>query len=146
MTEFNLRAAVAEDVGAIRGCLAESYAGVRREIEDLPDVTSGILDDIKERQVLIAEDSMCLLGVIIYGEESDAMMIFNLGVSPKAQGRGIARRLLAAAEKSAKTGEIQTLRLRTHRLMSDTRAMYRHLGWQELEISGNTVLMQKRVT
>lgn len=74
------------------------------------------------------------------------MMIFNLGVSPDAQGCGIARQLLDAAETFAKSGGLHTLRLRTHRLMSGTRAMYRHLGWQEVETGGNAVVMEKQVT
>ncbi|MEX0306976.1 MAG: GNAT family N-acetyltransferase [Ruegeria sp.] len=146
MSEISLRSAAPDDLGAIRNCLAGAYADAKRDIDDLPDVTSGILDDINERRVLIAEHGKHLLGVIVFGEMSDAMMIFNLGVSPEAQGKGIARQLLEAAEVSAKSGGLHILRLRTHRLMSGTCAMYRYLGWQEIETRGNAVLMEKRVT
>ena len=71
-------------------------------------------------------------------------MIFNLAVSPEAQGKGIARQLLAVAEAKAVEAGLSVLRLRTHRLMRATREMYTHLGWVEVEVSGNTVVMQKK--
>ncbi len=145
MSEIRLRSAEPNDARAIEDCLAEAYADALREINDMPDVTSEILGDIATHQVLVVEDAGHVLGVIVYGPQLDAMMIFNLGVSPKAQGRGVARQLLDAAEEAAKADGLSVLRLRTHRLMSGTRAMYLHLGWQEFEAKGNTVLMEKQL-
>ncbi|EEE38949.1 acetyltransferase, GNAT family [Rhodobacteraceae bacterium KLH11] len=146
MSELTLRAAVPDDAEAIRACLADAYAQARRDIPDLPDVTAGIQDDINAHEVVVAEAQGRLLGVIVFGQDEEVLMIFNLGVSPHAQGRGVARRLLGAAEVFAAAAGLSTLCLRTHRLMKGTRAMYRHLGWQEVEARGNIIRMEKPVT
>ncbi len=145
MLEVKLRPAVPDDAEAMRGCIAAAYADAMRDIDDLPDVTGGIRDDIAVHHVILAEDDAHLLGLIVFGRKADAMMIFNLAVSPKAQGRGIARQLLAAAEVVAAGAGLSVLRLRTHRLMTGTCAMYRHLGWTDAEAKGNTIMMEKRL-
>ena len=146
MTDLILRTAEPGDVNAIETCITSAYADAIRKIADIPDVASGIEGDIANRNVLVAEEGGQLLGVIIYGLKAGAMMVFNLAVVPQAQGRGLARKLLAAAEADALTAGLSVLCLRTHRLMGATRAMYTHLGWQEVEETGNSVMMQKSVT
>lgn len=146
MAQLTLRAASAADVDAIRACIAAAYDSARREIPDLPDVTEGIASDIETRSVFVAEGRGQIMGVIVFAAQQDAIMINNLAVSPQAQGQGIARHLLARAESAARAAEVNRLCLRTHRLMEGTRVMYRHLGWSEVDIQGNTVRMEKPVT
>ncbi len=146
MTDLILRTAEPGDANAIETCITSAYADAIRKIADIPDVASGIEGDIANRNVLVAEEGGQLLGVIIYGLKSGVMMVFNLAVVPQAQGRGLARKLLAAAEADALTAGLSMLCLRTHRLLGATRAMYTHLGWHEVEVNGNSVMMQKNVT
>ena len=143
MTTIKLRTAERSDAKSIQVCIASAYADAMRDIADLPDVTSGIEEEIAEHQVVIAEVDGTLLGVIIFDQQAEAMMIFNLAVSPEAQGKGVARQLLAVAEAEAVELGLSILRLRTHRLMHATREMYTHLGWVEVEGAGNSVVMQK---
>ncbi|EEX11020.1 acetyltransferase, gnat family [Ruegeria lacuscaerulensis ITI-1157] len=145
MTEITLRPAVEADAESIRLCIDAAYAVARQTISDLPDVSGGVEDDIRDSHVVVAESSTRLLGVLVYGFEREVAMIFNLAVSPDAQGRGIARRLLDFAETEARRRQIRVLRLTTHRLMAGTRAMYRHLGWREVAKSGNRVFLEKSV-
>ncbi len=144
MTTLILRTAEQSDAKSIQVCIASAYADAMRDIADLPDVASGIEEEIAEHQVVIAEVEGKLLGVIVFDQRAEAMMIFNLAVSPEAQGKGVARQLLAFAEAKAIEAGLSDLRLRTHRLMRATREMYTHLGWVESEVSGNTVVMQKK--
>ncbi len=146
MPELGLREAMLSDAEAIRNCIASAYAEAMRDIADLPDVTGGIAEDIVNHQVTVAEEGAHLLGVIVFDQMDDSMMIFNLAVSPDAQGRGIARKLLSVAEARAAQHGLTTLRLRTHRLMTSTCAMYRHLGWKEVGTTGDTILMEKQVS
>ncbi len=146
MTDLILRTAEPGDVNAIEICITSAYADAIRKFADIPDVASGIEGDIANRNVLVAEEGGQLLGVIIYGLKAGVMMVFNLAVVPQAQGRGLARKLLAAAEADALTAGLSVLCLRTHRLMGETRAMYTHLGWHEVEVTGNSVMMKKNVT
>ncbi|WP_424830691.1 GNAT family N-acetyltransferase [Ruegeria sp.] len=145
MTQQNPRRATLADVKAIRDCLSSAYAEAIRDIPDLPDVTGGIEEDIHAHSAFVTEQDGRILGVIIFGVTPDAVMIFNLAVNPDAQGGGIARKLLDLAESAACVAGLPALRLRTHVQMQNTRAMYRHLGWHELEVVKNTVLMEKPV-
>ncbi|WP_170480237.1 GNAT family N-acetyltransferase [Ruegeria arenilitoris] len=145
MAAIEYRAAVPSDSGAIRLCVARAYASALGAIADLPDVTSGIEQDITKHNVTVAEVDEQILGVIIFDEVSDAIMIFNLAVAPEGQGRGIARRLLEVAETTARDCSFSLLRLRTHKLMRDTRSIYRHLGWFEVAQTENSVLLEKPV-
>ncbi len=146
MAEITFRPATPADTEAIRFCIARAYASALRDISDLPDVTDGIGEDIAVHDVTVAQEGQQVLGVVIFGEVEDAVMIFNLAVLPETQGRGVARRLLEIAESSAREKDHPYLRLRTHKLMQDTRSIYSHLGWAEIEMAGNTVLLQKPVS
>ncbi len=145
MTEIAFRAAKPVDSEAIRLCIARAYASALSDIADLPDVTSGIEQDIAAHNVIVATERQHLLGVIIFDETPDAVMIFNLAVIPEAQGRRVARRLLDLAESHARDQKREFLRLKTHKLMQDTRSVYRHLGWAEVETTQNAVLLEKPV-
>ncbi len=145
MTEITLRPATIGDVDTIRACIRAAYAEAAAQIPDLPDVASGLEDEIARHQVVVAgvEDVVC--GVVIFGRAGSDMMIFNLAVSPEAQGQGIARRLLDIVERAARREHVRTLRLTTHRLMVSTRAMYSHLGWHEVGRERNKVFFAKPV-
>jgi len=145
MAEIALRPAIPADSEAIRLCITQAYATAMQEIPDLPDVTDGIAEDIENHHVTVAVDQQRILGVVIYDVTPDAVMIFNLAVSPDAQGRGVARRLLLNAESFAKTQNLANLRLRTHKQMHDTRSMYRHLGWVDVDETERAVLLEKPV-
>lgn len=145
MTEITLRPAVAADEDAIRACIVAAYASAAANIPGLPDVASGVGQDIQEHRVLVAKQGSALVGVVVFGRVDNVIMVFNLAVAPCAQGHGVARRLLSEAENEAKRTGCSVLRLTTHRLMQDTRSMYAHLGWRETGCHGDKVHFQKRV-
>ena len=58
--------------------------------------------------------------------------IKRLWVSPLARGRGLARRLMAAAEARARELDIAVLRLDTNRALPEAAALYRRDGWREI--------------
>ncbi|WP_420584130.1 GNAT family N-acetyltransferase [Ruegeria sp.] len=145
MTAIRFANAVPADARAIKDCIAAAYSKVRESIDDLPDVTAGIPQEIAENQVVLAWTGADLGGVIIYAQSNGAMKVINLAVSPKAQGQGIAGKLLKRAEDAARQAECTHMELRTHRQMQDTRAIYAHLGWRETEVAGNSVAMIKEL-
>ncbi|MBO9412669.1 MULTISPECIES: GNAT family N-acetyltransferase [unclassified Ruegeria] len=143
MTAIRFANATQKDTTAITNCIKAAYFNAREYLTDLPDVTAGIDRDIAENRVVMAVSEDRLAGVIIFARQGAEMKVFNLAVSPKAQGQGIAGKLLARAEAEAREAGCTLMVLRTHRLMQDTRAIYAHLGWIETEVSGNSVAMQK---
>lgn len=145
MSAIRFRPATAEDAAAIQECVVRAYAEDRGRIPDLPDVSGGIAEDIEAHPVIIAETRAEIVGVVVFDIVQDAVMVFNLAVAPMAQGQGLARKLLHFAEKQALDSQCSRLRLRTHRLMHDTVAMYHHLGWVETERKENGITMEKDI-
>ncbi len=146
MTDVTLRPATDSDEDVIRNCITQAYAAAKRNIVDLPDVTSGIAEDIVAHEVIVAEVGSRVLGVVIFDVSADAITVFNLAVSPKAQGLGLARRLLDFVESTAVRRKRRVLRLRTHVEMAKTQAIYAHMGWIETGRTGNSVLFEKQVS
>ncbi|GAB5436915.1 MAG: hypothetical protein FalmKO_20400 [Falsiruegeria mediterranea] len=138
-----LRPAKPEDVAAIESCLTAAYATARAELSDLPDVTGGIASDVADNLVFAAEQGTALVGVIVLVERGDVLLIANLGVDPSHGGQGIGGRLLDLAEDEARKLDCRELQLRTHAGLTATRSMYLHLGWTEIEQSGDVVSMRK---
>lgn len=145
MVKVVLRDANRSDEVPIIGCINAAYAQARAEIRDLPDVASGIVEDIQQRRTVMAEVGGQVAGVIIFEHGDGATKIFNLAVDPAYQGLGLARRLMALAEDEARGQGSDRLALRTHARMTATRQMYLHLGWREADESGNTVSFNKRL-
>ncbi|WP_170358205.1 GNAT family N-acetyltransferase [Ruegeria arenilitoris] len=137
--------ATQDDVEAVTDCIRAAYAKARSSIDDLPDVTSGLAQDIAERHVVLARSDDGLAGVIVFAQQGAVMKVINLAVSPSAQGQGVAGKLLSRAEAEAREAGCTHMELRTHRLMQDTRAIYAHLGWIETEVAGNSVAMRKNL-
>jgi len=142
-THFTLRSANPDDAGAIRTCIAAAYADAISELGDLPDVTSGIEEDIAQRIVIVAENQSECAGVIICGSVDRDMMIFNLAVAPGYQGHGVARHLIKHAAETARDAACTRMVLNTHSQMHATVAMYRHLGWQVSAAVGKKITMCK---
>ncbi|WP_037307153.1 GNAT family N-acetyltransferase [Ruegeria halocynthiae] len=146
MSQVQIRKARQSDVEPIRVCIAQAYADAIRDIPDLPDVTAGICQDIEMHEALVAVLGPEVVGYVVFGPDGDALKVFNLAISPQAQGRGLARELLKAVETAAQDSGLRRLRLRTHCLMQGTVAMYQHLGWVEKGRNGNSVLMEKPIS
>ncbi len=143
MSEIELRPATVDDTQAVTDCIAAAYATALRDFPDLPDVTDGVAEDIANQTAWVAVQGGDIMGFIVFGQVDVAVMIYNLAVSPSAQGKGLATRLLGVAETSARVSGLKKLRLRTHRLMKQTVSLYLHMGWVQQKVSGNSVLMEK---
>ncbi|AXT26227.1 N-acetyltransferase [Ruegeria sp. AD91A] len=142
MSKIKFRTADVADADEVTRCLESAYADATSLIEDLPDVTAGIADDIKTHHVVLAI-SGGIVGAIVFDRVDDAIMVFNLAVSPEAQGQGVARRLMQFAEEEARLRKLSKLRLRTHKMMKGTIAMYLRMGWKVTAQAGNGLTMEK---
>ena len=58
--------------------------------------------------------------------------IKRLWVAPEARGRGLATRLMQAAEQAARELGVATLRLDTNGALPEAAAFYRKAGWREI--------------
>jgi ribosomal protein S18 acetylase RimI-like enzyme len=95
-----------------------------------------MLDDhaarIARGETFVAEADGNLLAVITMAPQPEALHIFNIAVSPDAQGRGLLKQLLAFAESEARRHGLDRLTLFTHELMTRNREIYAHIGFEVL--------------
>ncbi|MEM6973721.1 MAG: GNAT family N-acetyltransferase [Pseudomonadota bacterium] len=63
----------------------------------------------------------------------EVWVIDNIAVSPKTQGQGLGRRLLALAEGEGATRGFRRAYLLTNVVMTENQALYARLGWRETD-------------
>lgn len=142
---WTIRSAEMEDAVALAGCIDAAYAGYRLRIKDLPDVSEGVADEIRDNLVWVAELDHRIVGGLILMLKDDHALLANLAVHPDAGGMGIGRGLIEHAQNECRKQKKAELRLSTHVAMPDNVSLYRHLGWEETGRSGNKVHMTKRL-
>ena len=139
-----IRPAQPSDARALTACFEAAYAPFL-DLDGLPDVTSGLAEDIARRPVFVAEDGGALLGGAILMVDGRVGHLGNLAVAPESQGRGVARLLIDAVEAHCRDAGIDVLRLATHADMGGNVALYAHLGFREIARRGRKVEMEKRL-
>lgn len=63
---------------------------------------------------------------------SEAAYLKRMWIAPQARGLGLARRLLAALEDSARAMGYRTVRLETNQALSEAQQLYRSSGYREV--------------
>jgi ribosomal protein S18 acetylase RimI-like enzyme len=104
---------------------------------------------IRDREVTVAEDRGEIVGVLALGVEEGRFTVLNVAVAPSRQGIGLGRELLELAEERARDAGFGELHLYTHELMTENRALYRRIGYEEHERRAEQgfarVFMRKRL-
>jgi ribosomal protein S18 acetylase RimI-like enzyme len=125
------RRARPEDVGAVRALVEDAYAKYvpRIGMRPLP------MDDDYEARV--ARGEAWLIGdpldaVLVLVPADGYLLVDNVAVRPELQGRGLGRALLAFAEERARADGLDELRLYTNEKMTENRALYTRLGYEEM--------------
>jgi N-acetylglutamate synthase-like GNAT family acetyltransferase len=88
---------------------------------------------IATNEVWVVTDEGRIVGALVLRIEPDHVFIDNVAVEPDSQGKGIGQALLEQAEVRAAALRVPEVRLLTHKLMNENRAMYAQLGWEEAE-------------
>lgn len=145
MSDIQIRRARPADAPAIAACIDAAYAPVLARGLELPPVSEGVGDDIRDNTVWLAQEGGNILGGLIVTSSDQVLHIANLFVNPSAQGRGLARDLMRLASDHAQTQSCTEMRLATHKNMPENVALYEHLGWVSFTSEGNKVMMSKPV-
>lgn len=132
-----------QDVQALKSCIDRAYQPVKSKLPDLPDVSSGLAEDIAAHTVFVAELDGRIAGCAIVSLTASSAHLMNIAVDPDAKGKGLGRLLIEHVEDFARTSGAGDLRLATHVGMPENVALYSHLGWSETSRTGNKVLMKK---
>ncbi|MBO6757804.1 MAG: GNAT family N-acetyltransferase [Roseibium sp.] len=133
------------DAEPLASCIDRAYAPFKARISDLPDVSAGVLDDIKYNTVLVALSGDRVVGGAILVLDGEVSHLTNIAVDPRYSGRGIGRMLIARIEQEAHARGFAKIRLSTHVAMPKNVSLYRRLGWSVDETAGNTVKMSKDI-
>ena len=141
---MHIRKATQSDNEALVKVIDRAYEIYKIELPDLPDVSSGVEDDIADGNVWVAESGGIVGGVFLTFDKSDAVLT-NIAVDPIRSGEGIGKALIAHVQAECKKRGFLTLKLATHIKMPENIALYSHLGWVETGCDGNKVFMSKQL-
>jgi ribosomal protein S18 acetylase RimI-like enzyme len=149
-SRFEFRPAVAADAPTLRTLVDEAYGFYVERIRDRPKPMDADYDEVvRTRSVDVAEDAGVIVGLVVHGSDEDGYLIDNVAVAPHRQGEGIGRDLIGRAERSAARAGFDTVRLYTHELMTENRALYERLGYVEYGerpvLHGRVKLLRKAV-
>ncbi len=127
-----IRPAVAGDVPAIEALVREAYAMYVPRIGREPaPVTADHAGLVAAGRTSVVEADGEVAGVIVLIPGGAHLLVENVAVAPKAQGRGLGRELMAFAERRAAQLGMAELRLYTNQLMTENLALYPALGYTE---------------
>ncbi|PAY06189.1 MULTISPECIES: bifunctional helix-turn-helix transcriptional regulator/GNAT family N-acetyltransferase [Bradyrhizobium] len=121
-----------------RYCLGEYYAELARRFKQGFDVKLSRDPDAKDMVrprgsfIVAMSDGLPLGCVGLKGGGREYAEIKRLWVAPAARGLGLGRRLMDAAESSARELGIALLRLDTNSALAEAGQLYRRSGWTEI--------------
>jgi ribosomal protein S18 acetylase RimI-like enzyme len=129
-TLADLRRATAADVDALTALQRAAYARNRDllGVEPLP-LLADYADILSRHEVWLAEGEQGLVAALILEPRQDDLLIWSVATHPRAQGRGLGRRLLAAAEARAAALGRRVMRLYTGEQLTANIAWYGRHGY-----------------
>ena len=139
---YALRPAVAGDATALTDCIIAAYARYKAQGINLPPVSEGVAEEIRDKTVILADEGGEVLGGVILSVADDIAYLLNIAVHPDQAGRGIGRALIEAAIGTARRAGHSRMKLATHRLMPANVALYEHLGWTVTHRDSEKVVME----
>lgn len=132
MDEPVLRRATGDDIGAIEGLVAESFAKYVERIGKPPGPMltdyAGMLDTSR---IWVFEEHEAVIAVLVTQDRGDHLLLDTVAVSPSAQGGGYGRRLLELAERDAAEQGLSEVRLVTNEAMTENLVFYPRHGYRE---------------
>ena len=100
-----------QDIAALKRCIDRAYAPVKACLNDLPDVSAGLDDDIATRTVLVAETGGKVSGCAILSFGDGMAHLMNIAVDPDFMGQGLGKLLIGKVEELARKRGANCIRL-----------------------------------
>ena len=140
-----IRRAEIGDVAELVACIDAAYDVARESGIDLPPVSEGLDQDVRDNLVWVSVDDSQIAGVIVVAVTADHAHLMNIAVHPSAGGKGIAKSLIQCALVELRRLNVGRIDLATHVDMPGNVSLYRHMGWTETGRSGNKVHMSRAI-
>ncbi|MEE2716627.1 MAG: GNAT family N-acetyltransferase [SAR324 cluster bacterium] len=149
--DWELRRATPDDAQALSKVAEAAYQHYTPRIGKPPGpMLADYAEEIQRHQVWVAESNQQIIGGLVLIPDTDFMLLDNVAVHPKQQGRGPGRALLELAEAEASAQGYRELRLYTHETMTENIALYARSGWTETHRGQQAgyarVFMRKRLS
>jgi ribosomal protein S18 acetylase RimI-like enzyme len=120
------------DVDALHALAEDAYQHYTPRIGQPPAPASADYTDLVARGTTwVAESDQHVLGFIVLLEGEDHLLLENVAVDPRAQGRGIGSELLLLAEHEAQRRGHREIRLYTNEAMTENLDYYPRKGYVE---------------
>lgn len=142
---WQVREATPADADSLENCMQSAYAVYQPRMGGmrLPPMDADYSSEIRIYPAWVAASGNSVLGGLIMSFDNGQATIANISVHPDFQGQGIGSSLMKFAETKARENDFAELSLATHVLLEENIAMYRHLGWIEINRDEFRVYMKK---
>lgn len=136
MIKHPIRQAMPQDLEQVRKIAEVAYAPYVTEIGMRP----GPMDDdyaahLDAGHLWVwpdnADSNAAILGILVVIPQEDALLLENIALAPKAQGRGIFRLMMDFAERQAISQNLPAITLYTNAKMTRNLTVYPHLGYHK---------------
>lgn len=129
-----IRVAVEADAGAIADCVRNAYGHYEARIGQPPGpMLRDYCEVIRDNDVFVALTEQEIQGVLVLARTPEGFLLDNVAVNPGMQGRGVGRALLELAERHARSEGYSSIYLYTNEKMSENRALYTRIGYEEYD-------------
>lgn len=127
-----MRQATVADLDEIHAVIQAAYAKYQTRMEKPPaPVLRDYTGPIEQGEVWVTGQP--ITGLISLIPMADSLLIENIAVHPAAQGTGLGTKLMWFAEQQAAERNLPRLTLYTHEVMTESQAVYAHLGYREVD-------------
>lgn len=132
-SKIELRPAAASDIEAVVAVIIAAYriydGRLRPPSSALEETGEAVARYLQRGGVIVAECEREIVGAVRYETRDAYVYLGRLAVAPAWQGRGIARRLVAAVEEWTEMIGLDEVQLGVRVELAGNRALYEHLGY-----------------
>ncbi len=132
--QVSLRSATDRDAEAVAALVDAAYEHYVERIGRMPmPMTLDYGDEIRHKEVTVAEVDEELTGVLVLDTTDEGFVVFNVAVHPTRTGTGVGRALLEFAELEARRAGFDSIYLFTHEKMTENQELYARIGYVEYD-------------
>jgi ribosomal protein S18 acetylase RimI-like enzyme len=133
-SDISLRPATAADVSRLTELVRVAYTHYVERLGGPPrPMTDDYAEVVRTHQVIVAERSGEILGLIVLGVGDEGFFVDNVAVDPSHHGTGVGKALLEHAELAARDAGFDSIFLYTHERMVENLALYSRIGYVEYD-------------
>jgi len=128
-----LRLATAADVAVIAGLVRLAFstqsAPTNPPSSALRETPASIMRELEQGGGAVVHDAGTLVGAVLWKEEEGSLYVGRLAVDPSQRRRGIARLLMAEAEREARRRGLRRMHLGVRLELEDNRRLFLSCGF-----------------